>query len=389
MESPFEDLPRIKNRRLAFEPYPGETRILGLVFQNVDTTYKFFWFLSLLDAAKQKAEHSELKIEIKELARGMVAQAWPCRRLFKLWFGHQDRLQQLIDTLAQKSGLPNNARFDEVRYAALSLSDSELILLQDFVPYRFLTPWLRTALVGVNDHARNPLIQFLADRSARSPFPTPYRFDYAIGRSKEIVIDPKWVTFLQSNYLPLRAFAQLSVARYFEARNPGVPGIINKLERPGLRKLKHARAFWDLVLSQQPLRCIYSGQSIEAGYDLDHFLPWSFVTHDLIWNLTPAPAAINLAKSDAIPDFSRYLPGFVEQHYLALPILRNALTTSRGAQLKAVEAISAEYTTLFKVPTDQLFRFPRDRYREMLETELHAQADVARRLNFQTNWIWE
>jgi hypothetical protein len=75
------------------------------------------------------------------------------------------------------TAVPKCARFDEVRYAALSISDSRVSILQDFVPYRFLTPWLRTALMGVNDHARNPLIQFLASRSARSPFPTPYRFD--------------------------------------------------------------------------------------------------------------------------------------------------------------------------------------------------------------------
>jgi phospholipase C len=103
-----------------------------------------------------------LQLEIKELAREMIAQAWPCRRLFKLWFGHQDRLQGLIDQLAQSSGLSDSARLDEVRDAALELSEVALSALQDFVPYRILTPWLRGALVGVSDHGRNQLIQLLA-----------------------------------------------------------------------------------------------------------------------------------------------------------------------------------------------------------------------------------
>ena len=299
---------------------------------------------------------TDLQVEIKELAREMIAQAWPCRRLFKLWFGHQDRLQRLIDQLAQSSGLADNARLDEVRDAALELSEVDLSVLQDFVPYRFLTPWLRSALVGVNDHARNQLIQLLAERSANSPRPTPYSFDTVIGRPKQIVIDSKWLTFLRSNHLPLQAFAQLSVARYFETRNPGIPGIINKLDRPGIRKLEKARAFWDTVLAKQPLHCIYSGEPILPDYDLDHFLPWSFVTHDLIWNLTPAPGAINLAKSDAVPNLNRYLDAFVDQHYAAMPILRTALANVRGAQLRALEAITLEYTTLFKVPPTELFR---------------------------------
>jgi hypothetical protein len=97
MKSPFDLLPSITGGKLPFEPYPGATGVIGLVFRNTDTTYKFFWFLSLLDKAKIADFRSDLRVEIKELAREMVAQAWPCRRLFKLWFGHQDRLQGLID----------------------------------------------------------------------------------------------------------------------------------------------------------------------------------------------------------------------------------------------------------------------------------------------------
>jgi hypothetical protein len=388
VESPFDLLPSITGGKFPFEPYPGATGVIGQVFRNTDTTYKFFWFLGLLDKAQVSDFKADLRVEIKELAREMVAQAWPCRRLFKLWFGHQDRLQKLIDQLAENSGIPDNARLDEVRDAALQLSEMDLSVLQDFVPYRFLTPWLRSALVGVGDHGRNRLIQLLAERSTRSPRPTPYSFDSVIGQPKQIIIESKWLTFLRSNYFPLRAFAQLSVARYFETRNPGIPGIINKLERPGIRKLEKARIFWDTILATQPLRCIYSGEQILPNYDLDHFLPWSFVTHDLIWNLTPAPDTVNLAKSDAVPNLNRYLSAFVDQHYTAMPILQNALLEFRGAQLRALEAITLEYATFFKTGPTDFFHVSQDRFTEVLSTEIHAQADVARRLNFETDWIW-
>jgi hypothetical protein len=69
-----------------------------------------------------------------------------------------------------------------------------------------------------------------------------------------------------------RYLALGSVARYFGTRNPGIPGIIHKLERPGMRNLAKARAFWDTILSVQPLKCIYSSEPIQPGYDLDHFL---------------------------------------------------------------------------------------------------------------------
>ena len=198
MKSPFDLLPSITGGKFPFEPYPGATGVIGLAFKNTDTTYKFFWLLSLLDKVKGSDFKADLRVEIKELAREMVAQAWPCRRLFKLWFGHQDRLQALIDQLAGKSGIADNARLDEVRDAALQLSETELSILQDFVPYRFLTPWLRSALVGVGDHGRNRLIQLLAERSAHSPRPTPYLFDAVIRQAKLIIIGSKWLTLLRS-----------------------------------------------------------------------------------------------------------------------------------------------------------------------------------------------
>jgi hypothetical protein len=92
MKSPFDLLPNTTVDKLPFESHPGATSVIEQIFRNTDTTYKFVWFLSLLDKAKVTDLRTDLQIEIKELAREMIAQAWPCRRLFKLWFGHQDRL---------------------------------------------------------------------------------------------------------------------------------------------------------------------------------------------------------------------------------------------------------------------------------------------------------
>jgi hypothetical protein len=209
-----------------------------------------------------------------------------------------------------------------------------------------------------------------------------------IGRPHAVIIGAKWLIFLQSNHLPLKAFAQLSLARYFEVRNPGIPGIINKLERPGARKLERAREFWDTILERQSLCCIYSGELIHPGYDLDHFLPWSFVTHDLIWNLTPAPRTVNRRKSDAVPNLRLYLQPFVDQHYRALAVLKGALESAQGAHLNALEAVTMEYTTLFKLPATELFRLSHKNYSQVLTTEIHAQADLARRLSFETDWVW-
>jgi hypothetical protein len=44
--------------------------------------------------------------------------------------------------------------------------------------------------------------------------------------------------------------------------------------------------------------------------------------------------------------------------------------------------------SVIRILLSELFLLSGDRYTDVLSTELHAQADVARRLNFQTDWIW-
>jgi hypothetical protein len=71
-----------------------------------------------------------------------------------------------------------------------------------------------------------------------------------------------------------------------------------------------------------------------------------------------------------------------------MPVLKHALANVRGTRLRALEAITLEYANFFKIPLTELFLLSRDQFVNVLSTELHAQADVARRLNFETDCIW-
>ena len=93
-------------------------------------------------------------------------------------------------------------------------------------------------------------------------------------------------------------------------RNPNVPNIINKLVKVESRQaLTRQRNYWDFVLEHSDgQKCIYTDKLITVGnYDLDHFIPWSFVSHNLLWNLIPADGSVNSSKSDRLPDIDRYL----------------------------------------------------------------------------------
>jgi hypothetical protein len=50
---------------------------------------------------------------------------------------------------------------------------------------------------------------------------------------------------------------------------------------------------------------------------IDHFIPWSFVLHDRLWNLIPTSRSINSSKSDLLPPLETYLDSFINLQYRA------------------------------------------------------------------------
>ena len=120
-----------------------------------------------------------------------------------------------------------------------------------------------------------------------------------------------------------------------QVRNPNVPNIPNKLIKKEERcSLSAQRKFWNTAINGGlEVRCLYTNKLlVEREYDLDHFIPWSFVSHDLLWNLMPADSSINSSKSNKLPDLSLYLPKLAEAHQAALQI-----NLEKGKQDKLLE----------------------------------------------------
>ena len=151
---------------------------------------------------------------------------------------------------------------------------------------------------------------------------------------------------LQENYDILSSFAYWGLTNFLQVRNPNVPNIPNKLIKKEERNsLSAQRKFWNTAINAGlEVRCLYTNKLlVEREYDLDHFIPWSFVSHDLLWNLMPADSSINSSKSNKLPDLNLYLPKLAETHQAALRI-----NLEKGRQDKLLE----DYLSLGHTPQD-------------------------------------
>jgi hypothetical protein len=55
-----------------------------------------------------------------------------------------------------------------------------------------------------------------------------------------------------------------------------------------MRKFGYVRKPWEGILDLTPVRDVFTGQPVvPKEYDVDHFIPWSFVMNDELWNLMP------------------------------------------------------------------------------------------------------
>ena len=320
------------------------------IFDHTTNSYKYLFFLSLLEQIQAHVGEDAPRLQVRTLIEGALALAWYPHSYFKLSFGSQDQIGRILST----TSLPLDAGtakltpldLDTVRAAIRQeLSAAHYKRLARWVQFRLLTPWFQDELRGLNDTQKN---QALA-RLSRSHFHanTPlYRLESDAG--DEVQLHPDWVAYIRRNQVPLRDWTLWQFLHYMQARNPAVPNVAGKLRPPQERASLHRqRTYWTSVIDAGKVTCVFTGQPLTTLDALDHFLPWSFVLHDRLWNLVPITTAVNSAKRDRLPDRS-FLPRLASVH-------ADALTAAQGLMpSRAWQAIALEYVDDLRLPMDEV-----------------------------------
>lgn len=283
---------------------------LSQVFNNTSATYKFYWFISILEIYAKKQES---RITFNEILTRMIANAWYPIHYFRLSFGLQDLLSENTKEIQCITDIAIDLDKDQLQALLMSNTDRRVrSLINNFslqVPYRFLTPW----------------IKYISDRDMMEKS-HEFKNDclYSIQGDKAIVLNEKWCEYLFKNNSILLDFCYWNLTMYLQTKNPNVPDLANKLIKPILRNtLTLQRAYWEIVFdSELEIECIYTGKKLrKENYDLEHFIPWSFVAHDLQWNLLPSDKVINCSKGNKLPSLDLYFSKFVKTQKTALEIV--------------------------------------------------------------------
>ncbi|MFN3849398.1 MAG: HNH endonuclease domain-containing protein [Spirosomataceae bacterium] len=353
---------------------------LSSVFSDTTNSYKFYWFLSILDSLQEK---NECIISLDDLALRMIARVWYPLDYFKLSFGKQDGFKPIAEFVTSKFEVNNTINspslFSQLNNK-LSLEDSvilrkKVVELLRWVPYRFLRPYFSNETKGLPDHQVNGRIIELANLYFHT---NPKRVIYKFSGDK-IILNPIWANYFQKHQTILKGFIYWHLIKFLQKNNPNVVGLSEKLEKPIQRDLKVANSFWKEYLNENSVVCIYSEQELTLqNWSLDHFLPWSFVVHDQLWNIVPTSKNVNSVKGNWLPSIDHYMDKYINSQFEALKY------HVKKENFRLLE----DYTNLFSQDSEYLKPLTLEAFGKSIKKHILPQFQTARNMGFGYPFVY-
>lgn len=299
------------------------------LLSNNDQGYKFFWLEAILKLIAQNRQLFTFEDVIDE----MIVGAWRMVTHYHLRLGHtvngnaENFLEHAIrilyecskEDVGNKSPSKDRLLFLIQKYQDNLMDDK--LHLTDYVPYRLIKPFVEKEgkdYIDGKNYGR-----FIAYLNAFTKVNHEFFYDITDAENplkRRVRLNEEWVNFILQNYAVIMGWLRFNKALFIQDRNPGVPGVMYKVapETEEKRKsLKNARELWiaTVDVTGRPLYEIYTGNELSIDeFDLDHFVPRSYVSNDELWNLTPMAKQLNSSKNNKLPE-RRYIKDFVEYNY--------------------------------------------------------------------------
>ncbi len=284
-----------------------------LDIKNVHNSYKILWLKAIID----KIETGKLSISFSEIVYNMLISSFDLVSTSHLKYGGTDILPNIIKSYPSK----NISDFSN----SISTNDLHSITqkITVFVPYRLLSSFYHEKLLNIPDSQKNNMISELSNIDKLS--------FYSINRKdKTIHVNPFWANYINDNISIIKKWIDYNLIVFLQRRNPSVPNIPFKVNPIKNRNLTKAKNLWTKAIQVNPalsfdiyIDSLFTEKSIHqyGALSIDHFLPWSFVSHDLLWNLLPTHKNINSTKSNQLPK-EKHITSFIDLQYSFVSTIR-------------------------------------------------------------------
>lgn len=196
--------------------------------------------------------------------------------------------------IRQNRDIKNNGKTYLEQIVFKTISKYEIVTE---IPFESLEEKIQTELVvEVKNKCKRYVIGAL--------FEDTKRIFYSFSKKEEWVeINPQVHSFICRNRLAIEKINYYEWAKFLERINNDDVTIklLSKLDN--ITKRSNLSVYRDILFYEfEEDRCFYCGKKIDiCSVEVDHFIPWSFVKDDQLWNLVLSCASCNRSKSDKLP----------------------------------------------------------------------------------------
>ena len=367
-----------------------DIRSFALMLKDPSYCYKFYWLEAIVNLISAGVTETTFNDIIDE----MICSAWYSVREFHIHLSGlsgdgevRDGLERAVLLLSELSELPANASKVEIkneikRYGKELQKYKEQ--LTNMVPYRALAGFFANAGEVVNWDSIRRLTAYI-EAFDTNITTLPYTLGTSSKLAKEVRFHADWISMMQDNTVQILGWIQYEKVKWLQNNNPEVPGLVYKLAPMDeiIRKLGKVRKLWEGILACHDLRDVFTDGKIQPGkYDIDHFIPWSFVMNDELWNLMPMDSSLNSSKSNRLPKWDPFFRRFSDNQYILYQLIQE-----QPAIHKLYEGCWRD--NLHSIWAGQELYRPgntKERFTAILEKNMQPVYDSARRQGYE---IWQ
>lgn len=296
----------------------------SLMMKDPSYCYKFYWLEAIVQLISEGVTETTFDAIIDE----MICHAWYSVREFHIHLSGlqadgqvRDGLERAVMRLTQLSNLPANASKVEIKNAIREYNQELKPYkeqLTNMVPYRALAGFFNKSQESADWGSVRRMTAYI-EKINRDVVLLPYTLGTESRLKKKVYFQEAWVEMFQDQTVAILGWIQYEKVKWLQSNNPEVPGLIYKLAPidEKMRKLNSVRKLWEGILDVTEVRDVFTDQLVRAEqYDVDHFIPWSFVMNDELWNLMPIDSSLNASKSNRLPKWEPFFERFAENQFL-------------------------------------------------------------------------
>ncbi|AIY05553.1 HNH endonuclease [Planococcus sp. PAMC 21323] len=256
--------------------------------QSVKTTsYKYALLRAILENLYKTNDNLELNFS--QIAESFARLYWNLVVRNGYSQGHQTSIEKVLMEFELEFSIPEGVSFDGLQ----KKQQEELIR-------RIEISILRKYVVGALYEDTNGVL---------------YGFSK---KSRLIGLTPASYEFLLKYQTTLFKLINYELAKFLEKKNPDLTQGMLLHEIENITKRESLKQFQQLIAEHSGDQCFYTEQPLlraPRSIAVDHFVPWSFVHSDELWNFVLTSSKINSRKGSKLPA-ERYLGKLHERNLL-------------------------------------------------------------------------